>query len=74
MANDDEDSKGHPFADETMEEKLPSKWKGLNIKLYDGSIDPNEHLNIYKTQMNLYTTNKTVWWKVFSKRGHLIGF
>jgi len=48
-----------------MEAQLPSKWKWLTIRLYDGSTDPNEHLNVFKTQMNLYTTNKVVWCKVF---------
>jgi len=48
-----------------MEAQPPSKWKGLSIKLYDGSTDPDEHLNIYQMQMNLYTTNKAVREKVF---------
>ena len=64
-ADDDEDPKGHPFTDEIMEAQLPSKWKGLSIKFYDGSTDPDERLNLYKTQMNLYIANKVVWCKVF---------
>ena len=64
-ADDDEDPKGHPFTDEIMEAQLPSKWKGLSIKLYDGSTDPDERLNLYNTQMNLYIANKVVWCKVF---------
>jgi len=51
--------------DEIMEAQLPSKWKGLDIKLYDGSTNSGEHLNVYKTQMNLYTTNKVMWCEVF---------
>jgi len=43
-----------------MEARLPPKWKGLNIKLYDGFTDLDEHMNVYKTQMNLYTTEKSV--------------
>jgi len=60
-----------------MEVQLPPKWKRLNIKLYDGFIDPDEHINIYKTQMNLYITNKVVWCKVLNtslKEGALSWF
>jgi len=55
--------RGHPFTDEITTTPLPDKWRGLTIKLYDGSTDPDEHLNVYKTQMTLYTTY--VWCKVF---------
>ena len=48
-----------------MDTQLSSKWKSLNIKLYDGSTNLDEHMNVYKTQMNLYTTDKAVWCKVF---------
>ena len=63
--DDDEDPRGHPFTNEIVEAQLPSKWKGMTIRLYDGSTDPNEHLNVFKTQMTLYTTNKVVCCKVF---------
>jgi len=66
IIEEEDDPKGHPFTDEIMEVQLPPKWKGLNIKLYDGFIDSDEHINIYKTQMNLYITNKVVWCKVLS--------
>ena len=36
------------------------------MNLYDGSTDPDEHLNIFRTQMTLYTVDQTVWCKVFS--------
>ena len=65
LVDDEEDLKGHPFTKEIMEEQLPSKWKGLTIRLYDGSTESDEHLNVSKTQMNLHTTNKVVWCKVF---------
>jgi len=63
--NDEEDQKGHPFKNEIIVVPLPDKWRGLTIKLYDVSTDPDEHLNIFKTQMTLYTTNKAVWCKLF---------
>ena len=65
LVDDDKDMKRHPFINEIMEAQLPSKRKGLNIKLFDGCTDPDEHLNVYKTQMNLYTANKVMWCKVF---------
>jgi len=43
-----------------MEAQFPSKWKRLNIKLYDGSTVSDEHVNIYKAQMNLYIMNKAI--------------
>lgn len=61
VPNDEKDQKGHPFTDEIIVALLPNKWRGLTIKLYDSSTDPEEHLNIFKTQMTLYTTNKAVW-------------
>ncbi|XP_068477362.1 uncharacterized protein [Phaseolus vulgaris] len=57
--------RGHPLPDEIITTPLPDKWRGLAIKLYDGSTDPDEHLNVYKTQMTLYTTDNNVWCKVF---------
>ena len=57
--------RGHPFADDIIATPLPDKWRGLTINLYDGSTDPDEHLNIFRTQMTLYTTDRTVWCKVF---------
>jgi len=65
VAPNDEDKKGHPFTYDIIAVPLPDKWRGLTIKLYDGSTNSNEHLNIFKTQMTLYTTDKVVWCKVF---------
>jgi len=49
VLNDKEDQKGHPFTYEIIVVPLLDKWRGLTIKLYDGSIDLDEHLNILKT-------------------------
>ncbi|XP_068474839.1 uncharacterized protein [Phaseolus vulgaris] len=35
------------------------------MNLYGGSTNPDEHLNIFRTQMTLYTVDQTVWCKVF---------
>jgi len=66
--------RGHPCTNEIITTPLPDKWRGLTIKLYDGSTDPDEHLNVYKTQMTLYTTDNNVWCKVFptSLQGELL--
>jgi len=37
-----------------MNIELPAQWKDLNI---NGTIYPNEHVDIYITQMSLYTIN-----------------
>lgn len=39
-----------------MEATLPSNWKNLIIDKYDYTIDSNEHLDVYITQVSLYTT------------------
>jgi len=65
VIEDDNEPKGHPFTNEVMDAQLSPKWKSLNIELYDGSTNLDEDINVYKTQMNLYTTKKAVWCKVF---------
>ena len=61
----EENRKGHPFTDDIIATPLPDKWKGLTMNLYDGYTNSNEHLNIFITQMTLYTIDQTVWCKVF---------
>jgi len=61
--------RGHPFTDDIITAPLPSKWRGLTMNLYDGSLDPDEHLNIFRTQMTLYTIDRMVWCKVFPAQG-----
>ena len=53
--------RGHPFTNDIIATPLPNKWRGLTMNLYDGSTDPDEHLNIFRTQMTLYTIDRTVW-------------
>ncbi|KAG5074621.1 hypothetical protein JHK84_055852 [Glycine max] len=48
-----------------MEATLLSNWKSLAIKKYDGTIDPDEHLDIYITQVRLYTIGSVVLCWVF---------
>ncbi|KAG5111086.1 hypothetical protein JHK82_040309 [Glycine max] len=48
-----------------MEATLPSNWKNLTIEKYDGTNDPDEHLDVYISQANLYTTDDVVLCRVF---------
>jgi len=45
-----------------MEATLPSN---LTIEKYNGTNDPDKHLDVYITQVNLYTTNDVVLCRVF---------
>jgi len=55
----------HPFIDKIMNVELPSNWKGLSIDRYDGTADPDEHVDIYVTQISLYTDDDAVFSWVF---------
>lgn len=48
-----------------MQTTFPSYWKSLNIKKYDGSSDPNEHLDVYIIQVSFYTIDDVVLCRVF---------
>ena len=48
-----------------MEATLPSNRKNLTIEKYDGTIDPNEHLNVYIIQVGIYTTDNAILCQVF---------
>jgi len=63
--DNEENLKGHPFTDDIIVAPLPDKWRGLTMTFYDGSSDPDEHLNIFRNQMTLYMIDQTVWCKVF---------
>ncbi|XP_020218222.1 uncharacterized protein LOC109801534 [Cajanus cajan] len=48
-----------------METPLPFGWKPLNIDCYDGTTDPDEHVDLYVTQVNLYTNDDAIMCRVF---------
>jgi len=56
----------HPFTDLIMDTLLPDKWKGFNRDRYDGTTDPDEHVDAYTTHMSLYTTDNAVLCRFFS--------
>jgi len=48
-----------------MESTLPPNWKNPSLELYNGSIDPDEHLDMYVTQVGLYNSNDAIFCWVF---------
>lgn len=48
-----------------MEVDLCLRKKLLNLKRYDGTTNPNKHLDTYLTQANLYTNDDVVLCRVF---------
>ena len=55
----------HLFTNTIIEVPLPNKWKGFNRDRYDGSTDPDEHIDAYTTHMSLYTSDDAVLCRVF---------
>jgi len=55
----------HPFTNTIIEVPLLDKWKGFNRDRYDGSTDPDEHIDAYTTHMSLYTSDDAVLCRVF---------
>ena len=55
----------HSFVDGILNDPLPLGQKPLNIDQYDGTIHPDEHLEVYITQVNLYTYNNVILCRVF---------
>ena len=55
----------HPFTNTIIEVPLLEKWKGFNRNRYDGSTDPDEHMDAYTTHMSLYTSDDAVLCRVF---------
>ncbi|XP_020235393.1 uncharacterized protein LOC109815164 [Cajanus cajan] len=55
----------HLFVGGFMETPLPFGWKPLNIDRYDGTTDPDEHIDLYITQVNLYTKDDVILCRIF---------
>ncbi|XP_020206188.1 uncharacterized protein LOC109791311 [Cajanus cajan] len=47
--------------------RLPDNWKNLALERYDGTTDPEEHLDSFVTQVGLYTDEDAVMCKVFPR-------
>jgi len=50
----------HPFVEGILGIELPVNRKGLSMDKYDGSTYPNEHIDVYVTQMSLYMIDEAV--------------
>jgi len=48
-----------------MVTKFPPKRKCPSLDKYDGSTDPDEHIDVYVTQLSLYMTDDNIFCKVF---------
>jgi len=55
----------HPFVDGIMEVELPARWKGLTMSQYDGTTDPEKHVDVFTTQAGLYTSDDAIFCRVF---------
>nr|KYP56647.1 hypothetical protein KK1_002891 [Cajanus cajan] len=51
--------------DDIMETPLPFRWKPLHIDRYVGTTDLDEHIDMYTTQVNLYTNEDAILCRVF---------
>jgi len=55
----------HPFVDGIVNVELPPKWRGLSIDRFDGSTDSDEHIDVYTTDIGLFTISEAVMCRVF---------
>jgi len=47
------DERRHLFVDGIINVELPTRWRGLSIDRYDGTTDPEEHIDVYTTDVGL---------------------
>ncbi|KAL2338821.1 hypothetical protein Fmac_013267 [Flemingia macrophylla] len=66
----------HPFSKRIIEAPLLENWRGLLMDKYDGSTDPEEHLNMFLTQVTLFVQNEAVFCRMFptSLRGRALSW
>ena len=55
----------YPFVDRLMESNQFLGWKPLNLEHYDGTTDPDEHLDAFFTEDNLYNNSDAIMCQVF---------
>jgi len=58
-------SRRHLFTDKIISVELSSNWKGLSMDQYDGTTDPDKHVDICVRQINLYTSEDAIFCRVF---------
>ncbi|XP_020231601.1 uncharacterized protein LOC109812127 [Cajanus cajan] len=55
----------HPFTPSIMQIPLMDNWKSLPIDKYDGTTDPDEHLDVFLMQVTLSTTDDAALCRIF---------
>jgi len=51
--------------DGIMEVEVLARWKGLTMSQYDGTTEPEEHMDVFTTQTGLYTSHDAILYRVF---------
>jgi len=54
-----------PFVDAILKVPLPGTWNNPTLNKYDETIDPNEHVNAYLTQVILHMAEDALWCRIF---------
>jgi len=55
----------NPFVDDIMKTPPPNNWKSLMLDRYDGCTNSDEHMDIYVSQVILYSTDDAIMCMVF---------
>ncbi|XP_020211561.1 uncharacterized protein LOC109796286 [Cajanus cajan] len=55
----------HPFTPNIMQSALLDHWKSLPLDKYDGTTDPDEHVDVFLTQVTLSTTDDVALCRIF---------
>ena len=48
-----------------MEVDIPLGWKPPNLEQYNGTTDPDEHMDAFLTKVNLWTNDDAILCRVF---------
>ena len=54
-----------PFVQAILEVPLPGAWNNPTLDTYDGTTNPDEHVNAYLTQVSLHTAEDALWCRIF---------
>ncbi|XP_020238883.1 uncharacterized protein LOC109817941 [Cajanus cajan] len=55
----------HPFTTSIMQSSLLDNWKSLPLDKYDDTTDPDEHVDVFLTQVTLSTTDDAALCRIF---------
>ena len=53
------------FTETILEVPLPGTWNNPTLDKYDGTMNPNEHVTAYLTQVGLHTAEDALWCRIF---------